>query len=402
VVSDLRELVGRALAGSLLVVMAGCSIPAWSQTYTAQAAAALEQQGQTAEAETAWKQLSKAHPADPLPFAHLGLLEARQEHFSEAIAYYRKAMELSPNLPGLHLNLGLAYFKDGQYRLAIQSFTPLLKSGTQDAEETQRLTVLIGMSYYGLGDYASAAPYLKDASAKDAENLPLLLSLAHSCLLSRQYPCVLDAFHRMVALNAESAEADMLVGEALDEMKDRIGATREFRAAILANPKEPNVHFGLGYLLWMQGQTAAAAQEFQAELNNDPEHMQAMLYLADSEIQMNQMEDARPMLERLVKINPKSPMAHVDLGIAYTETGRTQDALEEFKTAIALKPDDVNAHWRLGRLYRSMGKTVEAKTEFDKSRSLNKAADEGLLKVMQRVPPPAGSPQGAEGAPKEK
>ena len=69
---------------------------------------------------------------------------------------------------------------------------------------------------------------------------------------------------------------------------------------------------------------------------------------------------------------------------------------------VALKPDDVNAHWRLGRLYRSIGKTTEAQTEFDKSKSLNKSADEGLLKVMQKVPHPAGSPQGAESAPTEK
>lgn len=391
--SDLRETALCALAGSLLLGLASNGVSAWSQTYTGQEAASLEQQGQTTEAETAWKQLSKAHPADPLPFAHLGLLEARQERYTDAIAFYRKAMALSPDLPGLHLNLGLAYFKDGQYKLAIQTFTPLLKGSAQSAEETQRLTVLLGMAYYGLGQYASAVPYLKNASELDKDNLPLLLSLAHSCLHSKQYDCVLDTFHRMVALNAESAEADMLMGEALDEMKDRVGATREFRAAVLANPKEPNVHFGLGYLLWMQGQTAEAAQQFQAELDNDPGHMQAMLYLGDSEIQLNQMEAARPLLEKLVKINPAISMGHVDLGIAYADADRTQDALAEFKKAIALTPDDVNAHWRLGKLYRSMGKATEAKAEFDKAKSLNKAADDGLLKVMQKAPHPATSPQ---------
>jgi tetratricopeptide (TPR) repeat protein len=283
------------------------------------------------------------------------------------------------------LNLGLAYFKNGEYKKAIEIFTPLLKSAP-NADETQRLTVLIGMSYYGLGEYATAVPYLKDASGRDAENLPLLLTLAHGCLLSMQYQCVLDAFHQMVALNANSAEADMLVGEALDEMKDSIGATREFRAAVQANPKEPNVHFGLGYLLWTQSQYTEAAKEFQAEIGNDPQHTQAILYLADSDIQIGQMEDARILLEKLVKINPASSMGHRDLGIAYAETGRTKEALGEFKTAIALKPDDVSAHWRLGRLYRAMGRTAEAKAEFDKSKSLNETADEGLLKAMSKVP----------------
>ncbi len=388
--------------GSLALAMAASSAQAWPQTSGDQAAIALEQQGKTTEAEAAWKTSSSAHPADPVPFAHLGLLEAHLEHYAQAIAFYRKAMALAPDLPGLRLNLGLAYFKDGQYKKALELFTPLLKAAARNADETQRLTVLMGMSHYGLGEYAAAVPYLEDASGRDAENLPLLLTLAHSCLLSQQYPCVLDAFHRIVALNADSAEADMLVGEALDAMKDWIGATREFRAAIQANPKEPNVHFGLGYLLWMQGQTQEAAEQFHAELDNDPEHLQAMLYLADSWIQMNRTEDAMPLLEKLVRLNPASSMGHLDLGIVYADAGRSQDALGEFKRAIALKPNDVNAHYRLGRLYRSMGKTAEAKAEFDKSKSLNKAADEGLLKVMSKIPHAESSPPGASGAPAQK
>jgi tetratricopeptide (TPR) repeat protein len=278
----------------------------------------------------------------------------------------------------------------------------LLKSAAANVEETQRLNVLIGMSYYGLGAYPAAIPFLRTAADNDKDNLTLLLTLAHSCLLSKQYQCVLDVFHQMVALNADSAEADMLVGEALDEMKDRFGATREFRSAVLANPKEPNVHFGLGYLLWMQGQTEEAAQQFQAELDNDPEHLQAMLYLADSEIQMNRMEDARPVLEKLVKLNPKSAMGHVDLGSVYAAADRSQDALAEFKRAIALKPDDVNAHWRLGRLYRSMGKASEATAEFEKAKSLNQAADEGLLKAMSKDPHATGSSEKRSVAPVEK
>ncbi len=285
-------------------------------------------------------------------------------------------------MPGLRLNLGLALFKAGHYKEALQSFEPLIKAQPGD----QRLTVLIGMSHYGLGEYAAAAPYLKHAAVRDSQNLTLLLTLAHSCLLSRQYQCVLDAYHRIIALNAESAEADMLVGEALDEMKDSIGAVREFRAAIVANPKEPNVHFGLGYLLWTQGQFPEAAKEFQAEIDNDPRHLQSMLYLADSQMQMNQTDDARPLLEKLVKINPENAMAHLDLGIVYAEQSRKQDALAELQTAIRIAPNNVNAHWRLGRLYRSMGMTAQAKAEFDKASSLNKAEDERLLKVMSTIP----------------
>jgi tetratricopeptide (TPR) repeat protein len=244
----------------------------------------------------------------------------------------------------------------------------------------------MGMSHYGLAEYAAASQYLQRAAKSDPQNLTLLLTLAHSCLYSRQYPCVLDAFHQIVALNAESAEAEMLVGEALDEMKEADGAIREFRAAVQADPKEPNVHFGLGYLLWKKGQYPDAAKEFQAEIDNDPEHLQAMLYLADTEMQMNHPDEARPLLEKLVKLDQNSAMAHRDLGIVYADQDRKQEAQAEFRTAIKLAPNDVNAHYRLGRLYRSMGMNAEAKGEFAKASSLNKAEDDRLLKIMSTIP----------------
>ena len=109
-----------------------------------------------------------------------------------------------------------------------------------------------------------AVPYLQQAAERDTQNLPLRLALAHSCLWSKQSPCVLKAYREILALNAESAEADMLAGEALDEMKDTAGAIEQFRAAVKANPKEPDAHFGLGYLLWTQKAYAEASSEFEA------------------------------------------------------------------------------------------------------------------------------------------
>jgi tetratricopeptide (TPR) repeat protein len=378
----------------LPLALSTLALPALAQNDRRQSAMSLEQQGKTVEAETEWKYLTKEFPSNPEPFAHLGLLEARQEHFTEAIGFYRKAMALSPTMPGLRLNLGLALFKNGDYKQALQEFEPLVKAHPEE----ERLTVLMGMSHYGLAEYAAATPYLKKAAETDSKNLTLLLTLAHSCLLSRQYECVLDAFHRIVALNAESAEADMLVGEAMDEMHETLAATREFRAAVVANPKEPNVHFGLGYLLWTQSQYSEAAQQFQAEIDNDPEHLQAMRYLADSQIRMNQFDDARPLLEKLVKISPSNSMEDLDLGIVYAEQGRKQDALVELQAAAKLSPSDVNVHWRMGRLYSSMGKKAEAKAEFDKANSLNKAADEHLLQVMSRIPASGKGSSAASGA----
>jgi tetratricopeptide (TPR) repeat protein len=342
----------------------------------------LERQGNVAGAEAAWSEASKANPGNPEPYAHLGLLKARQEQYKEAIPLYRKALAVGPNMPSVRLNLGLALFKAEQLKDAVVEFKALKKQLRPNSPEWERLDVLLGMSYYGLAQYADAVPYLKAAAARDQQNSPLLLSLAHSCLWSKQLQCVMDAYHQILSLNAESAEADMLAGEALDEMQDNEGSTKMFRAAVAANPKEPNVHFGLGYLLWTQKQYPEALQQFKAELENDPNHAQSLVYLGDCYLQLNNSAAAVAPLKKGLALDPSLWLASLDLGIIDSDAGRNNEALRELNQAAKLKPDDVNVHWRLGRLLRTMGRKQEAQLEFDKAKNLNKAADEDLHKKI--------------------
>jgi tetratricopeptide (TPR) repeat protein len=314
------------------------------------------------------------------------------------VPLYRKALALDPAMPGLRMNLGLALFKAGELKEAIQTFNRLLHS-RPPSPEAGRLTILIGMAHYGLGEYAAAVPYLKQATASDPENLPFRLMLAHSCLGSQKFQCVLDVYHEILTLNAESAESDMLAGEALDAMKDHLAATQQFRAAVKANPREPNVHFGLGYLLWGQNQYQEAAEEFQAELANVPDHVQAMAYLADADIKLNRPEAALPLAEKAIQMNAGMELAHLDLGILYANAGRQDDAVRELKTAVKLSPKDVNPHWRLARLYRAMGRKDEANAEFQKTSSLTKAADASIYSMIEQAraksKPPEGTPAAA-------
>jgi len=347
-----------------------------------QQALEFEQQGKNAVAESAWRAYLKTHPSSAEPYAHLGLLEARLEHYKEAVPLYRKALALKPAMPGLRLNLGLALFKSGDLKQAIVTIRPLLNTQPSASPEFERLTILLGMAHYGLGEYTEATPYLKNAAAVDPRNLQLQMTLAHSCLWSKQYQCVLDAYQAILTLNAESVEADMLAGEALDELKDHPGAIRQFRAAVKADPTEPDVHFGLGYLLWGEKQFPEAASEFQAELTNNPRHAEAMTYLADTQMQLNQPEAAEPLLKNAIRIDPEREMAYLDLGILYADADRHDEALREFKEAERLAPEDVNVHWRLGRLFRTMGRKEEAKAELDQASRITKAADSSLVDKM--------------------
>ena len=376
------------LVGALWVVVSGTAILS-AQGDARQNALALEQQGKNAEAEQAWQNIAQGNPQNAEAFAHLGVIEARQERYDEAIANYHKALALNPALPGLQMNLGLALFKTKDFKASVKPFTAELKKHPDD----QRLTILLGMAHYGMGDYFVAIPYLKRATESDPQSLPLRLALAHSCLWSKQYQCVLDVYKEILALNADSAEADMLAGEALDETGDDAGATEQFRAAIRSNPKEPNVHFCLAYLLWTQNHFLEAAREFQAELDNDPRHIQARAYLGDSYVQLKEYTKAQPELEKALAADSSFALAHRDLGIVYAEEGRKDEAVSELQKAIELDPKDVTPHWRLAKLYQSAGKKEEAKTEFAKASTMNKESMQASQALYQKLAEAHGIPQ---------
>ena len=354
-----------------------------------QAAITAEQQGRLSDAEAAWQAVAKAHPADAEPYARLGLIAAHQEHYKDAAALYRKALTLDPKHPGLRLDLGLALFKDGQMKEAAVEFGKLVKATPPGSPQLERYEILLAMAHYGAAEYAEAVPLLKKAAADDPKNLPLRMTLAHSCLWSKQYQCVLDVYHEILTLNSESAEADMLAGEAIDGMHDRGGAIEQFRAAVKANPNEPNVHFGLGYLLWTQKHLEEAITEFQAELANDPKNIQSILYLGDAYLQLGQPDKARPLLEQAVHQDSSLWRAQFDLGILDSDAGQYEDALRYLQQAAKQQPDEVNIHMRLGRVYKSMGRTEEAKAEFAKANNITHAVDEDLIRKMNPQQKPA-------------
>ena len=94
--------------GLAIATAAGMGQIASTKDNRRSAAIALEEQGRVPEAATAWQEIARTYPNDAEAYAHLGLLQAHEEHYKEAIPLYRRALALNSKMPGLRTNLGLA------------------------------------------------------------------------------------------------------------------------------------------------------------------------------------------------------------------------------------------------------------------------------------------------------
>jgi len=206
---------------------------------------------------------------------------------------------------------------------------------------------------------------------------------------SKQYQCVLDVHEQILALKGESAEADMLAAQAFDQMGNNVAAEKQLRAVAQINPREPNVHFGLGYLLWKQSQWSDAAQEFQLELDGDPKHKISRIYLADAWVQQGEFGKAQSELEDLVSNDQSEPPVHRDLGIIYANAGRNDDAIRELRLAVKLDPDDPETHSEIAKVLRATGKTNEESAKSTSIKSLPPRKPPSLQEMIDSIQDPA-------------
>ena len=347
-------------------------------------AMALEQAGQNTEAERAWSGIANADPQNAEALAHLGLLEARQEHYDQAVNYYQRAAAINPDLPGLQMNLGLTLFKAAQYPDAMKTFNAELRKHPGDP----RLTILLGMSHYGMKDYLVANPYLQHAAEQDPQSVALRITLAHSCLWSKQYQCVLVACKEILALKSDSGEADLLAGEAFDQLGENASAEKALRAGAAANPALPDMHFALGYLLWTEKKWTEAANEFQLELQNHPGHLKARAYLADSRVQQGEFAGALPELEKLAGDSEAESIVRLDLGIIYARSGRKEDALRELRKAEQSDPEDMNSQDRTANAFQSIGNGEDAGADLETARAGLQRSHASLEETIDSIETP--------------
>lgn len=356
---------------------------ATAQSFSPSDALAFEQQGKLAEAAQAWRTIVQRNPLNAAAFASLGLVLSKDGKYADAVTAYRKAIVLNPQLPGVQLNLGLAEFKRGRFQAAI---TPLTSALAADPQSMQART-LLGLSYFATKRFLQASTHLELVARSDPANTELRQLLAQSCLWARKYSCALDEFRQILERDPDSASAHILAAEALDGLGKTPEAIVELQAAARVAPREPNLHFGLGYLYWKLRQYDGAATEFKCETAIDPNHGQALAYLGDIELRMNRPEEALVLFKKAVHLRNDIRIAYLGLGTIFAQQHHYHEAMAALRSAEKLDPAQPDVHLRLGRLYQILGNTSAAQKEFAKLRELHQKANDDLTSQM------SGSPQ---------
>jgi tetratricopeptide (TPR) repeat protein len=312
------------------------------------------------EAEQAYEKLRELAPETAEVHAGLGLIYYQQRKFALAVPALRQAMKLNAKLPRIDILLALCLSELGQYKVALPGLGKAFKQTADDP--LRRLAGLqLQRAYTHLEQDAKAAEVALELTRlypKDPE------VLYHSGRLLSNYAYLMTM--KLARVAPESAWTHQAAGEANESQGLYEAAVREYREVLAQDPRRPGIHLRIGRTLLTraaatpeEGPAAAfrseAVKELEQELAFDPMNATASYELGEIHRRAGDLEEARKLFEAAVDHYPDFEQAQLALGRVLLEAGKPEPALVHLRKAIALNPENAVSYYLLSRAHRALG-----------------------------------------------
>ncbi len=343
------------------VLLAFASV-AWAQQLSPDQllsrAIAEQERGEIQAAIRDYREVLKLRPDAAGAKVNLGAALARIGQFDEAIAMYQSALpSLTVKNPVL-LNLGLAYYKKGDFINAQKQFSTLHELQPKDV----RVATLLGDTDLRTGKPQEAVDLLLPLDAANSRNPDFQYVLGSALIrVGRRREGVTHI--EKVAQTNNSADSYYLAGATLLDLNDFEPARRDLEAALRLNPKLPGLYTVVGKARDKTGDQAQAEVAFREALRTDADDFDANLYLGAILYKARKNEEARIYLDRALKLKPSDPMAQYESAMLASNEGRNEEAAQQLEQVIKSDPQWLEPHVALATLYYKLRRPEDGARE---------------------------------------
>jgi tetratricopeptide (TPR) repeat protein len=302
-----------------------------------------------------WAQTPSAPPqlVDGLEKFHAGDLRGAEKSF--------RALLASGDNPTARAFLALSLAGTGRCEQAVPELR-IQASNASDAE----LRRLAGLALLDCdtraGRFAGAFQEAAALQAMNPSDADTLYETAR--LYNRAWNETLrELFERAPA----SFRVNQLSAEIFESQANYTAAITEYRKAIAKSPATIGLHYRLGRAILMQSHSpeamTQARAEFDAELQLNPTDAAAQYEVAEILIAQQHPEEAAARLEMAIQDDPDFPEALITLARLRSMAGRNREAIPLLERAVKLAPRSQSARMSLMLAYRKAGRLDDAKAQ---------------------------------------
>ncbi len=321
-------------------------------------------QGAAAE----YKEFLKLHPEATAIHSNLGAALAGLGRFEEAVREYKIALQQSPTLNDARLNLALAYYKMG----GIPEASAQLARVHAAAPANSQAVLLLADCYLRMARDKDVLRLLEPEEKKRPEDLAIAYILGLALIHENRADEGQRRIDRIFR-NGDSAEAHLMLGSAKMNVSDFAGARDEFAKAEALNPNLPDVHVLYAKALQFTGDSDLSVKQFKAELELDPYNFDANLQLGAIARQEQNHEQAHQCLARALRTRPGDPGVRYQLAVIAVDEGKPEEARQILESLVKESPQFTEAHVSLSLVYYRLKRPADGKHEQEIAQKLTDA-----------------------------
>jgi len=276
----------------------------------------------------------------------LGVIGCQTGNFKQGADLIRQAIELDPDNPDYHNNLGMASMQNGDPAGAIPSFEQAVTLKPRFAEAQFNL----GNALMATGEDAAAEKHYRKAIRSRPDYVDALNNLGN---LLRQRGKVNEAgqlFRKVVKLAPDFAGGYFNLALAVQAQANYEEAIEAFRRALELDDRPAHMWEALGHCLRQQGALDDAEAAFDEALKRQPESTALLNALGLVQFAKNRVDDALASFEAALALDAALPLSQNHTGMACSALGDRSRAASHFEQAIAIDAGFGDAYRNLAEL----------------------------------------------------
>jgi eukaryotic-like serine/threonine-protein kinase len=329
---------------------------------------ALHNLGRLDDAVASYRKAIEVDPNYIYAYGNLGTLLSNMGRNDEAIAYCRKAVEINPKSSAVYILLSRALTNIGQIDEAIVS----ARKGIElDPKLAGTAYTVLARAQTAKGQHDEAIANCRKAVEMDPNDAFCHNSLGFAFKGKGQSDEAIASFRKAIELDPDHAGFRENLGSALREKGQLDEAIASFRKALEIHPNQAKFQDNLGSALREKGQLDEAITRYRKAIELDPNSARAHNNLGIALMAKGQLDEAIGRYRKAIELDPKFANPHNNLGIALKDKGRIDEAIASYRKAIELDPKYAYPHNNLGVALKDMGRVDEAIASYRKAIELD-------------------------------
>ena len=231
-------------------------------------------------------------PDDPDGYQNLASVYMVAGRADEAVAYYRRALELAPESAPVRAKLARALFAAGRADEAAEV------AETLATDETGEGGYVGAIIFREQGDLDKALAAFEAARPRYADDAEFWWELGLTHDAAGDSRAAVAAFDRSLELNAYASRVYTARGVNFLKLGDAASAAEDFEAALELNPGDAQAHYNLACLRAREGRTDAAVEHLALALELKPDRYGAMARRDPDLASCRELPRFRALLER--------------------------------------------------------------------------------------------------------